>query len=241
MGVVETAGPAAGLNRRGLIGGRLVNIARRITNKVVRRSSRLFETCGYHVVPANYNSPIPHSSELPGSLFYATSDCVGIDWNMSVQERYLTEVFPEYFKEVEFFESPWLFPIDATVLHAMVRHNKPKKMVEIGSGYSTGIAAAAITQNGIGEPGQEFVAIDPVPRSTLFDETPGLTKIIQKPVQEVDLAEIIDCDLLFIDSSHIGMHDTFAQHRPVVSLEVGDFGIEGAPPCKELIEFMNSK
>lgn len=181
----------------------MVNIARRITNKVVRRSSRLFEICGYHVVPANYNSPIPHSSELPDSLFDATSDCVGIDWNMSVQERYLTEVFPEYSTEVEFFENPWLSPIDATVLHAMVRHHKPRKMVEIGSGYSTGIAAAGITQNDTGKLGQEFVAIDPVPRSTLFDETPGLTKIIQKPVQEVDLAEIIDCDLLFIDSSHM--------------------------------------
>lgn len=136
-------------------------------------------------------------------MFSSKSDCVGIDWNIPTQEEYLTQVFPKYSDEVEFFENPWIAPIDATILHAMIRHHRPQKMVEVGSGYSTGIAAAAITKNGSGEFQQELVAIDPQPRSALVAETPGLSKIIQKPLQEVDLKEIIDCDLLFIDSSHI--------------------------------------
>ena len=178
-------------------------IARRIANKVVRRSSRLFEIFGYQVVAANYNSPIPHSSELHDSLFDSKSDCVGIDWNISTQEHYLAQVFPEYSKEVQFYDNPWLSPVDATILHAMIRHHKPKKMVEVGSGYSTGIAAAATFANEPSESKREFVAIDPYPRSTLLAVTPGLSKIIEKPVQEVALEEIIDCDLLIIDSSHI--------------------------------------
>ena len=46
------------------------------------------------------------------------------------------------------------------------------------------------------------MAIDPNPWSSL-ETTPGITKIIRKPLQEVALDEVIDCDLLFIDSSHI--------------------------------------
>jgi len=181
----------------------LANIFRRIANKAVRRSSRLFEIGGYQVVAANYNSPIPQSSELGDDLFSSKSDCVGIDWNIPMQEKYLAQVFPKYFSEVKLYENPWLSPIDGSILYAMIRHHKPKKMVEIGSGYSTGIAASAMLKNEPCESKREFVAIDPNPRSTLLIETPGLSKIIQKPVQEIDLEEIIDCDLLFIDSSHI--------------------------------------
>lgn len=181
----------------------MVNIARTIANKAVRSSFRLFEFVGYHVVAANYNSPVPHSSVWRDEIFESRSDCVGIDWNISTQEHYLTHVFQKYAGEVDFGENPWLSPIDATILHAMIRHHAPKKIVEVGSGYSTKIAAAASHKNGTGGADLGMVAIDPNPRTDLAAETPGLSKIIRKPVQEVDLEEIIDCDLLFLDSSHI--------------------------------------
>jgi FkbM family methyltransferase len=36
----------------------------------------------------------------------------------------------------------------------------------------------------------------------------------------------------------LGMQDTMMRNRPIVSLEVGDWGIEGVRPNRELIEFM---
>ena len=179
----------------------MANLLRRAANKAVRRSSRLFESMGFQVVAANYNSPIPRSTEMGDSLFNSLSDCVGIDWNQAVQEEYLTQVFPKYSGEVKFSENPWISPIDATILHAMIRHHQPRKIVEVGSGYSTGVAAAAITMSGSG--GSEVVAIDPQPRTTLLEDTPGLSRIIREPIQKVAFGEITDCDLLFIDSSHI--------------------------------------
>ena len=130
----------------------MANILRRAANKAVRRSSRLFESMGFQVVAANYNSPIPRSTEMGDSLFNSLSDCVGIDWNQAVQEEYLTQVFPKYSGEVKFSENPWISPIDATILHAMIRHHQPRKIVEVGSGYSTGVAAVAITMSGSGGP-----------------------------------------------------------------------------------------
>jgi hypothetical protein len=116
----------------------LANLLRLAANKAVRRSSRLFESMGFQVVAANYNSPIPRSTEMGDSLFNSLSDCVGIDWNQAVREEYLTQVFPKYSGEVKFSENPWISPIDATILHAMIRHHQPRKIVEVGSGYSTG-------------------------------------------------------------------------------------------------------
>lgn len=84
----------------------MANLLRRATNKAVRRLSRLFESMGFQVVAANYNSPIPRSTEMDDSLFNSQSDCVGIDWNQAVQEEYLTQVFPKYSGKVNFSENP---------------------------------------------------------------------------------------------------------------------------------------
>ena len=181
----------------------MANIFRTAANKIVRRSSRLFEVLGYQVVASNYNSPIPRSFELSDSLFSSISECVGINWNVPTQEKYLSQVFSEYSNEVEFYDNPWISPIDAVILHSMIRHHKPRKMVEIGSGYSTEIAAAAISKNNAGGFKSELVAIDPDPRSHIRADIPGLTKFIRSPVQDVPLEDIVDCDLLFIDSTHI--------------------------------------
>ena len=83
----------------------MANLLRRAANKAVRRSSRLFESMGFQVVAANYNSPIPRSTEMGDSLFNSLSDCVGIDWNQAVREEYLTQVFPKYSGEVKFSEN----------------------------------------------------------------------------------------------------------------------------------------
>ena len=37
----------------------------------------------------------------------------------------------------------------------------------------------------------------------MLKDTPGLSRIIREPIQKVAFGKIIDCDLLFIDSSHI--------------------------------------
>jgi len=74
----------------------------------------------------------------------------------------------------------------------MIRYFKPKKVIEIGSGNSTYLAAQALLKNkeeyGINA---ELIAIDPYPNNILRKGFPGLSKLIVARVQDVDLSEPI--------------------------------------------------
>ncbi|MBN2583297.1 MAG: class I SAM-dependent methyltransferase [Planctomycetes bacterium] len=185
--------------------------ASRIRNFIVRNVLargigplyRLFETVGLHVTPVHFYSPIPRTGDLTDDLFRRVSECPGVNWNADVQTAYLDEVFPKHAGEVEFTKNSGLSLADAAVLHAMIRHHKPKKMIEIGSGFSTRIAARACTMNAEDGYPCELTAIEPYPAAFLRDGLPGLSRLIPERVQDVDLAEFADCDLLFVDSSHV--------------------------------------
>ena len=177
-------------------------LIKRGLNKAVVACYRIFEAAGYHVLPANFRYPIANTNTLTDALFEATSECVGLDWNLPKQQHYLAQVFPKYAMEVEFTQYPGLSLVDAAILHAMIRHNSPKKIVEIGSGSSTQIAARACLLNASSNRPCELIAIEPYPNEVIKKGFPGLSKLIQAKVEDVPLEEIVDCDLLFIDSSH---------------------------------------
>lgn len=93
---------------------------------------------------------------------------------------------------------------DSAVLHAFVRHVKPSRVIEVGSGYSTRVVHAALRMNAA-DTGQKAVhtCVEPYRAAVLQ----GLdVEVIQKPVQEVDLAifdQLQTGDLLFLDNSHV--------------------------------------
>ena len=178
-------------------------LIRNILGRGIGPLFRLFETLGLHVMPVHFYSPIPRTRDLTDELFERVSECAGIDWNDAVQQQYLDEVFPRFAGEVEFHKNPGLSPADAAVLHAMIRHHKPARMVEIGSGFSTEIAGRACVMNAEEGHPCELVAIEPYPALRLREGFPGLSRLIDERLEDVRLEEILDCDLLFIDSSHV--------------------------------------
>ena len=98
--------------------------------------------------------------------------------------------------------------VSAEVLYSMIRHFKPRKIIEIGSGFSTLCSATAIRKNYKEDKNYscDFLAIEPYPNELLRRGFPGFTKLIQKKVQEVPLSVFKDLnenDILFIDSSHV--------------------------------------
>lgn len=167
------------------------------------KSFPFWERIGLHVTPSHFYFPISPSEELTDALFDSISDCVGIDWNVEQQQLYLNDVFPRYATEIKTQENPGLSLVDAAILHAMIRHHKPKQVIEIGSGASTRFAANACLLNGHENAAAELVAIEPYPQSYLEVGFPGLSKLIKQKVQTVPLDSFANCDLLFIDSSHV--------------------------------------
>lgn len=94
--------------------------------------------------------------------------------------------------------------LDAEFLYAALLYFKPRAMIEVGSGFSSLIVAdmnRRILNNSI-----EFSCIEPYPRQFLVDGVEGITQLIQKKVEGVELSffdRLDDGDILFIDSSHV--------------------------------------
>lgn len=93
---------------------------------------------------------------------------------------------------------------DAEFLYSMIRHLKPRRVYEVGSGNSTKIAQLAIKRN-VAETGRdvEHVCIEPYEMPWL--EQLGV-RVIRERVEDVGLSlfsQLESNDLLFIDSSHM--------------------------------------
>lgn len=179
------------------------NILKKVIGRIALSGFELWEGIGVHIIPDNCNYPIPTTNDLYDDIFQRESNCIGINWNVDNQEYYLNKIFSKYATEVDFEKNEGLSLVDAAIYHSMIRHSKPKKIVEIGSGNSTKIAARACNMNKAEGDHCELIAIEPFPTRELRKGFPGLTRLIEDRVQSVDLKEFVDCDLLFIDSSHV--------------------------------------
>jgi hypothetical protein len=84
----------------------------------------------------------------------------------------------------------------------MVRHLRPSRILEVGSGFSTRLSALAALKNG----NTELICVEPSPDEALQRGFAGVSTLIKERVQDVD-AELFnqlgDGDVLFVDSSHV--------------------------------------
>jgi hypothetical protein len=174
-----------------------------------------WEDHGFHLTPNHYYSPLPDTRSFTKDLWTRESEMVGVDINTATQLDFLTRTFPIYRdeynqfsyeptdREYEFYFNNGMFSgTDALVLYCMVRHFRPKLILEVGSGFSTRVSAQAAVRNG----DTRLVSIEPFPPDILRKGFPGLTSLVEKPVQEVGLAPFLELnrdDILFIDTSHV--------------------------------------
>jgi len=181
---------------------------------------RVWEKKGIHITPVHFYQPIPDTRTLEESNWFSKSKLVGIEMNEEGQKRILTQFTASYQKEYqelslfktsaahEFYIDNGTFEsVDAEVLYCMIRHFKPKKVIEIGSGNSTYLSAHAVmkNKNDTGADDQ-FIAIEPFPNGNIKNGIPGLTQLIEQRLEQIDpglFSDLQENDLLFIDSSHV--------------------------------------
>lgn len=174
----------------------------------------IFRRLGVFPIIDNFDEPLFASWNL--SSLENERSLTGIDFNVDEQLEWLNRFV--YEQELRAFplDAPPGAPIfhyrngffeagDAEYLYSLLRTIKPRKMVEIGSGYSTLMAAQALEANRREDPSRpcEHVAIEPY-------ANPWLEKLdvalIRERVELVAPELILDLsagDVLFIDTSHI--------------------------------------
>jgi predicted O-methyltransferase YrrM len=185
----------------------------------------MFERMGLHVTAVHFHSPIPNTHGLPPDVWKRRSAMIGIDLQLQQQRALLQSLSAKYHEEFDqfplestgdasqfFLHNDYFGTVDAEILYSMVREHKPRRVVEIGSGNSSRLIAAALRQNDSeGAPRTTYTIIDPYAASQISTVLPQVTEVVRQPVQRVPLTlfESLEAgDVLFIDSSHVVATDS---------------------------------
>ncbi|MFA5816008.1 MAG: class I SAM-dependent methyltransferase [Bacteroidales bacterium] len=192
-----------------------------VLKRGIRLSFPLWQKMGFHVVPNHFYEPVPDTRTLGGRPWLNQTEMVGVDMNLEAQFDLLSLFASKYREEYDTFpdnptstafqyylENNSFISVDAEILYCMVRHFRPKRILEIGSGFSTFIAAEAVRRNMDEDPGYscDFRSIDPYPNDTVRNGFAGFAGVIAEKVEDVPLASfeaLGENDILFIDSSHV--------------------------------------
>ena len=175
------------------------------------------DRAGYVVArKSDYYSPLVSVADLKStsSRWYRPSALKGVEYDLDrmrvtlsdLLSRYLPEfvAFPPYEELQKAGFGPGYTAVDALTLYMMIRHLKPARYIEVGSGLSTYYCSLAAARNGSEGHPLAITCIEPYPFEKLYT-IPGID-IIAKPVQEVEVSlfeRLHAGDVLFIDSSHI--------------------------------------
>lgn len=171
----------------------------------------------------HFYSPVVDTEDVRGrakELWRYRQSLPGIDLNPQSQMRVLSEWFPRHFPRFDyprlqdeaidvegrqryFIENDQFSHIDAAALFVMLCELKPRRVVEVGSGFSTLLMVDV--RDRFLPPGTKIECIEPYPREFLKDPAYGIS-LVQKKIQDVELTYFDGLkagDFLFIDTSHV--------------------------------------
>lgn len=171
-------------------------------------------------LPVHFYSPVPDLADLEArAVWDRCSELVGIDLQPDAQVVLLKELGRRFGLECDwparatgdprqFFTENGNFSHGcAASTHCILRHFRPRRVVEIGSGNSSLVIARALRMNGAENPEVEadYTIVDPYPRKHIRQGLPEVTHLIDERVELLDpsfFEELAANDVLFVDSGH---------------------------------------
>jgi len=170
---------------------------------------------GIHVLPVHYYSPVANILELERTkrVWARKSELPGVVVDLDEQVENLRTICLPYQKEycgnkiyrvgAKDLRQAYGY-IEAEALHAVIRHYRPRRVIEVGGGLSTYCMLTALRMNQEEGAGSwSMVSIEPYPSKSLR-ALEGI-RLITEQIQGVPLelfADLGENDFLFIDSSH---------------------------------------
>lgn len=191
--------------------------ARSLMRRLLSRTTRKKRSTD----PGHFYSPIPDPEEVRRDEERIFGTCPrslpGIDLREAAQKE-LLEKFAGFYEHMPFlaqkaagvryhFENPAYSYSDAILLHCMIRHAQPKRIVEVGSGFSSCVTLD--TNELFFDNAIQTTFIEPYPAlltSLLKEGDVARIRIIPSRLQDValDTFKALECnDILFIDSTHV--------------------------------------
>jgi hypothetical protein len=180
-------------------------------------SEKIFMSVGVLPFKDHYYQPLINPRKYLQKPLGLPRVLPGIQWNIEEQLTLLNKfhyqeelrAIPLDQKDAQplafYYNNPSLCAADAEFLYSIVRYFKPRRVIEIGCGYSTRLAVQAEKKNQAenSDDGCTHICIEPY-------EMPWLEKldvqVMRSKVEDVPLATFSQLeagDILFIDSSHM--------------------------------------
>jgi len=186
------------------------------------------ETVTCSTAHGHFYSPVVDPSALrerQSLLWPEKPEVLGIDFNPGFHRQVLEDFFPKHLphydypeekpeSDTQFFTRNSQFSwLDSRALFVLLREWQPAHMIEIGSGFSS-LLAADVNHRFL-EDRMELTCVEPYPREFLKKNIPGLSQVIEEKVQDLPLScfdKLERGDILFIDSSHVAKTGSDVNH-----------------------------
>lgn len=187
-------------------------------NKFLRKIYNKFNPYNLNVPPGHYYSPVPSIEDIQTNeekIFNATREIKGITISKEKHTEYI-ENFKKYYSLLPFtsekinenryyYNNVMFGESTGALLFCFMHHLQPKKIIEVGSGFSS--ALMLDTNNKFFGNTIDLTFIEPYPQrlESLIRKGDKAT-IYRKKLQDIDPAlftSLEENDILFIDSSHI--------------------------------------
>lgn len=199
-------------------------ISRQLVNPLLR-------PLGFTLIADHFYQPIPSPADV--KVYEGRSrPCGGCDFRYEQQLALVELLLSTYKAEINSEEDLCAAGYrmeyggfgsgDAEMLYCLVRHLKPKRIIEVGAGTSTQVILAALRKNRMeGLPLTTLTSIDPYPSAEATaalksNEDYASHTLIAERVQDVPLHtydSLAENDILFIDSSHVFKSGSDVEHE----------------------------
>lgn len=219
---------AAGLRREDLIQSFVASeeFIGRFSNAHAWSVERLVDSAPKFVADGHFYSPIPASEDYKNYDASALGD-ISADLANEQKQLELAESFKTFYDELPFpadesdayryyLNNGAFNYFDGIILYCFIRWLKPRKIIEVGSGFSS--AAMMDTCERFLQGSTDITFIEPYPAtlySRLLPEDKARYTIIEKKLQDVPLdifRSLQKNDILFIDSSHVAKFGSDVNH-----------------------------
>jgi hypothetical protein len=208
-----------------LVSTGMLNLLTRITSKIFRvvalggHGSKICLQNGFLPVPVHFYSPIPDINDLEKrKIWDVRSELKGVNFRVDEQLELLKKLGSSFSEECqwplqpkdnlsEFYLQNQSFSYGcAASTHCVIRHFKPRTIIEIGSGMSSRVISKAIQLNGFKDGHySNYIIVDPYPAEFIKSKSIEMKEFIESRVELMDTAffeQLKENDVLFIDSGH---------------------------------------
>jgi hypothetical protein len=190
--------------------------SRRALRPLRRLAERIAGRAGYDLTRRHFYSPIPNLAELPTQLWDGPSEMPGVDLRIEDAIKLLNGPLLPFLSEFQPRLRPsasggfWLHngsyeSVDANLLYAILRHLRPRRVYELGSGVSSHVIdLASVANEHDGKP-LEHTIFDPFPyqNGTMGPVLRATAHAVRTEDLDPSRFDALQAgDVLFVDTTH---------------------------------------